>query len=202
MTAIERVILEVPDPAAAKDFYGGAFGLGDQLGFRAGETPSTGFRGYTLSLVVPQPATVEAFLGAALGAGATALKAARKTFWGYGGVVRAPDGSIWKVATSSKKNTSPGTRHFDELVLLLGAGNVGASKRFYRDHGLPVGKSFGGTYVQFDTPSAPVKLALYGRRALARDAGVTPEDSGSHRIAIVSDAGPFSDPDGFAWEGR
>lgn len=45
-----------------------------------------------------------------------------------------------------------------------------------------------------------VKLALYGRRALAKDAGVAPDGTGSHRLIIGSDAGPFADPDGFACE--
>jgi len=49
-------------------------------------------------------------------------------------------------------------------------------------------------------PASPVKLALYGRRAAAKDAGVSPDGTGSHRIIIGSDAGPFTDPDGFAWE--
>jgi len=31
------------------------------------------------------------------------------------------------------------------------------------------------------------------------DAGVPAEGSGSHRILIGSQAGPFADPDGFAW---
>jgi predicted lactoylglutathione lyase len=47
-----------------------------------------------LSLVVSQPATVDGFIGAAFDAGATPLKPAKKSFWGYGGVVRAPDGTI------------------------------------------------------------------------------------------------------------
>ena len=58
----------------------------------------------------------------------------------------------------------------------------------------------GRKYVEFATPSSPVKVALYGRRALAKDAGVSPEGTGSHRIVVGSDAGPFTDPDGFAWE--
>jgi hypothetical protein len=36
--------------------------------------------------------------------------------------------------------------------------------------------------------------------ALAKDAGVSPDGSGLHRLVIGSDAGPFTDPDGFAWE--
>jgi hypothetical protein len=41
---------------------------------------------------------------------------------------------------------------------------------------------------------------LYGRGAAAKDAGVSPDGSGSHRIAIVNDTGPFTEPDGFVWE--
>jgi predicted lactoylglutathione lyase len=200
MTSIESVILEVPDPSAAGAFYAAAFDLDDQVDLRPSAAATAGFRGFTLSLVVSHPATVDRVIGAALDAGATALKPTRKGFWGYGGVVQAPDGAIWKVATSAKKNTEPATGHIDDVVLLLGVTDVAASKRFYVDRGLAVARSFGRKYVEFANPSAPVKLALYGRRALAKDAGVSPEGSGSHRIIIGSDSGPFTDPDGFAWE--
>jgi len=198
MTAIESVALEVPDLTAASAFYTTAFGLGAPLGLRASDAPTTGFRGFTLSLVVAQPATVDGLIGAAIDAGARPLKPVKKSFWGYGGVVEAPDGTIWKVATSSKKNTGPATQQIDEIVLLLGVADVAASKRFYVDRGLEVARSFGRKYVQFAT--AGVKLALYGRRALAKDAGVSPDGTGSHRIVIASDAGPFTDPDEFGWE--
>src|SRR5260370_821914 len=36
--------------------------------------------------------------------------------------------------------------------------------------------------------------------ALAKDAGVAPEGTGSHRLMIGGDAGSFTDPDGFGWE--
>ncbi|HXT90722.1 MAG TPA: hypothetical protein VN714_15830 [Trebonia sp.] len=127
------------------------------------------------------------------------LKPVSKSFWGYGGVVQAPDGAIWKVATSSKKDTGPATRQVDDVVLLLGVADMAASKRFYVDHGLKVAKGFGSKYVEFANPSGTVKLALYGRRALAKDAGVPVDGTGSHRIFIDSDAGPFTDPDGFEW---
>ncbi len=200
MTSIQSVTLEVPDPSGAQAFYASAFGLEAQLGLRAAHAPTSGFRGFTLSLVVSQPATVDGLIGAALNAGAEALKPVVKSFWGYGGVVRAPDGAIWKVATSSKKNSGPATRQIDQIVLLLGVEDVAASKRFYIDHGLAIGKSFLNKYVEFDAPSSAVKLALYRRRALANDAGVSPDGTGSHRIAIETDAEPFTDPDGFAWE--
>jgi predicted lactoylglutathione lyase len=199
MVSIESVTLDVADPTAANIFYTTAFGLGAELRLRAAQASTTGFRGFTLSLTVSQPATVKDLIGAALAAGATPLKPVAKSFWGYGGVVQAPDGTIWKVATSAKKDTGPATRQIDAIVLLLGVADVAASKRFYVDRSLAVAKSFGRKYVEFATASGPVKLALYGRRALAKDAGVSPDGTGSHRLMIGSDAGPFTDPDGFAW---
>ena len=201
MTSIESLILEVADPTAADRFYTTAFGPHTPVRLRASEAPTAGFRGFTLSLTVSQPATVRGFVNAALDAGATALKPVAKSFWGYGGVVQAPDGTIWKIATSAKKDTGPATRQIDQIVLLLGAADVAASKLFYVDRGFAVAKSFGRKYVEFATPSSPVKLALYGRRALAKDAGVAPDGTGSHRLIIGGDAGPFTDPDGFGWEG-
>ncbi|MFJ8050036.1 glyoxalase [Streptomyces luteogriseus] len=199
MTSIASVTLEVADPAAADRFYSAAFGPGDRLRLRASEEPTSGFRGFTLSLVVSQPADVDALLDAAVQAGATTLKPAAKSLWGYGGVVQAPDGTIWQLASSSKKNTGPATGQVDEFVLLLGVEDVKASKQFYVEHGLAVGKSFGSKYVEFATGAGPVKLALYKRRGLAKVAGVSPDGTGSHRLIIGSDAGPFTDPDGFAW---
>jgi hypothetical protein len=198
--AITSVTLEVPDPDAAGAFYRAAFGLGHRVRLRASQAPATGFRGFTLSLVMSQPAAVDALIGAALDAGATTLKPAAKSLWGYGGVVSAPDGTIWKIATSAKKNTGPVTRQIDDIVLLLGAADVAASKRFYVERGLTVARGFGSRYVEFAAPASHVKLALYKRRALAKDAGVPPEGTGSHRIVIASDAGLFTDPDGFAWD--
>jgi predicted lactoylglutathione lyase len=197
MTSIASLTLEVPDPAAADAFYSAAFGLGDQLALRASDSPTSGFRGFTISLVVSQPATVDALVRTALDAGATSLKPAKKGLWGYGGVVAAPDGAIWKVATSSKKDAGPETRQIDEIVLLLGVADVLASKRFYLDRGLEVARSFGRKYVQFANEG--VKLALYGRAALAKDAGVAADGDGSHRIVIGGGADTFTDPDGFEW---
>ncbi|MGW6275550.1 MULTISPECIES: VOC family protein [unclassified Streptomyces] len=200
MANIASVTLDVADPTAARHFYTTAFGLDSQPRLRASEEPATGFRGFTLSLTVAQPADVNALVDAALDAGATSLKPVTKSLWGYGGVVRAPDGTIWKVATSAKKDTGPATRRIDSMVLLLGVADVAASKRFYVDQGLTVAKSFGRVYVEFEGGTGLLKLALYRRRALAKDAGVSPDGTGSHRLVIGGDAGGFTDPDGFAWE--
>jgi uncharacterized glyoxalase superfamily protein PhnB len=199
MISIDSITLEVADTEAARRFYDMAFGLGPELRLRAADTPTTGFRGFTLSLLVSQPGNVGALIDAAVAAGATTLKPAAKSLWGFGGVVQAPDGTIWKVATSKKKDTGPAAREIDRMVLLLGAADVRASKRFYVERGLEVAKSFGGKYVEFDLPSGAIGLGLYGRRALAKDAGVAEDGSGSHRLVIGGDAGAFTDPDGFEW---
>ncbi|MFI6855646.1 glyoxalase [Streptomyces sp. NPDC050416] len=199
MTSIESITLEVDDADAARRFYSSTFGLDRQVRVRGSEAPTAGFRGFTLSLVVAQPADVNALVEAAVDAGAATLKPAAKSLWGYGGVVQAPDGTIWQIASSSKKDTGPATRRIDEIVLLLGVADMGGSKRFYVEHGLPVAKSFGSKYVEFDTGSGAVKLALYKRRGLAKLVGVSPDGTGSHRLTVNSDAGPFTDPDGFAW---
>ncbi|MEU1308789.1 glyoxalase [Streptomyces cinnamoneus] len=199
-TSLASVTLEVADPEAARRFYT-AFGVDTYIRLRASEAHSTGFRGFTLALTVSGPATVDGFVAAAVDAGATVLKPAAKSLWGYSGVVQAPDGTIWKIATSAKKDTGPDTREIDEFVLLLGVEDVKATKQFYVDRGLTVTKSFGGKYTEFAPGrSSRVKLALYKRRALAKDLGVPADGTGSHRIVLGSTADTFTDPDGFAWE--
>lgn len=200
VASIESITIEVPDLTVAEAFYSAVFGPDLPVGLRVSAAPTSGFRGFTISLTASQPATVDTIIDAALDAGATSLKPATKSFWGYGGVVQAPDGTIWKMATSTKKDTGPATRQFDDIVLLLGAVDVAASKRFYVDRGLAVAQSFGRKYVEFATAPGAVKLALYGYRALAKDAGVSAEGTGSHGIVISGDIGPFFDPDAFAWE--
>ncbi|MDQ4116931.1 MAG: glyoxalase [Actinomycetota bacterium] len=198
--AITSVTLEAPEPAAAAAFYAHAFGWGDAVGVRASDASTAGFRGFTLSLVVAQPITVDSLAGTAVEGGATVLKPVAKSFWGYGGVVQAPDGTIVKIASSSKRDTGPFTRQIDDIVLLLGAANVKVSKQFYVEHGLGVARSYGSKYVEFDSHGSRVKLALYSRRAAAKDAGVDADGSGSHRLVIAGPSGPFTDPDGFVWE--
>lgn len=199
MTSINSITLEVAEPAAAEKFYSDAFGLGSRLQFRASDAPTSGFRGYTISLLTAQPADAGALFDAAIAAGATALKPISKSIWGVGGSVQAPDGAIFKFATSSKKDTAPASRKIESIVVLLAASDVSASKKFYVERGFEVGKSF-GSYVDFKLPSSPVGFGLYSRKALAKDAGVPEAGTGSHRIVLISDAGAFADPDGYAWE--
>jgi catechol 2,3-dioxygenase-like lactoylglutathione lyase family enzyme len=182
MASIESVTLEVADPTAVNRFYTAAFGLGTQVRLRASEAPTTGFRGFTLSLTVSQPATANGLFGTALDAGASPLKPFAKSFWGYGGVVRAPDGTIWKVATSAKKDTAPATRQIDQIVLLLGVADVAASKRFYVDRGdlsvteacFAVGCSSLGTFSTRFTELAGMPPSTYRRHAARATAGMPP----------------------------
>jgi predicted lactoylglutathione lyase len=197
MTTIEFVTIEVPDTAAAGTFYAAAFDVDDRLRVQSSQEPTTGFRGFTLSLVVNQPATVRSLIDSAADAGATVLKPAAKSLWGYGGLVQAPDGTIWTIASSSKKDTGPATRQIDEFVLQLGVADVAKSKQFYLDRGLTVAKSYGRKYVELDT--GPVSLTLNKRDALAKANGIPVDGTGSHRLLIGSDAGGFTDPDGFIW---
>ena len=199
MATIDFVTIGVADTTTADRFYTAAFGLGDRVRVRHSDEPTSGFRGFTLSLVVAQPSTVDAFLSSALEAGATSLKPGAKSLWGYGGVVQAPDGAVWTVASSSKKDTGPATRQVDEFVLQLGVEDVSDSKQYYVEHGIPVAKAYGRKYVQLGDPSSPVTLALYQRRGLAKVAGVSADGTGSHRLQISGDAAPFTDPDGFVW---
>jgi uncharacterized glyoxalase superfamily protein PhnB len=199
MTSIDSVTVQANDAAAAQRFYDAAFGLGDTIKVAQSDAPTDGFRSFTLSLVAAQPSTAQSYFDSAVTAGATVLKPFAKSFWGVGGTVCAPDGTIWKFASSAKKDTGPATREIDQIVLLLGVADVAASKAFYAEQGIPVGKSFMNKYVQFDLPDSPIQLALYGHKALAKDAGVPAAGSGSHRLLINGSIAPTTDPDGFDW---
>ncbi|PZF82249.1 glyoxalase [Jiangella anatolica] len=197
MTTIDHITLEVADPASAAGFYT-SLGLDDRVRLRSGGVPGDGFSGFTLSLVASQPGTVDALVAAAVEAGATVLKPASKSLWGYGGVVTAPDGTIVTVASSSKKDTGPATLKVDDVVLQLGVDDVAASKRFYAERGFTVAKSFGRKYAELDTGA--VTLTLNRRKDLAKVAGVDPAGAGAHGVVIGGADGAFTDPDGFRWE--
>src|SRR3954468_8933086 len=126
MAGINSLTLEVDDTAAAEVFYRQASELGDIVRVRESQEPTSGFRGFTVSLVVSQPSTVDALVRSAPDAGATELQPVPKSFGGYAGVLRGPGGPTWKIATSAKKATGPATRAVDEVVLLLGVDDVKA----------------------------------------------------------------------------
>jgi hypothetical protein len=198
MQTIDSLTLDVADPVASEVFYKQAFGLGSTVRAYAAQARSTGFRGFSISLIVGQPSSVDSLYETAVAAGATPVKPSTKGMWGYGAVVEDPDGVVWKLATSAKKEKGLPDRQIDDVVLLLGAADLGASKKFYVSRGLQVKRSFPGRYAEFD--SGAVKLALYpGRAGVAKEAGVSADGDGPHGITVNSAAGAFTDPDGFVW---
>ncbi len=199
MSHIEHLVIETPDPQAARDFHAAAFSPDLPLRFRASDAPSSGFRGFHISLTMAQPADVDGLVASALAAGATTIKPVTRSLWGYGGVLQAPDGTIWKVVSPSKKDKGPASRAIESIVLLLGVEDVAASKAFYVGRGFAVAKSFGRKYVELEPGGGPVTLGLLPRKALAKDAGVPVEGSGSHRLVLTGGTAA-TDPDGFAWE--
>ena len=196
--AINSIVIESDEVEMTDDFVGRAFGLNHLVGVRSSHAPTDGFRGFSISLVFEQPADVDMAAAAAVEAGAQLLKPVAKSFWGYGGSLRAPDGTVWTLASSSKKNTAEPTGRASQIVLLVGVDDVRETKDFYRERGVSISRGFGSKYVEFDTGPA-ITLAIQSQRAVAKNAGVDPEGSGSHRLMIVGTLGEFVDPDGFTW---
>jgi uncharacterized protein len=65
----------------------------------AAETPSGGFRGFTLSQNLGSRAEVDALFATLSSAGVTILKEPHEVFWGgYSGYFADPDGNPWEVA--------------------------------------------------------------------------------------------------------
>ncbi|WP_407565484.1 glyoxalase [Streptomyces sp. 184] len=199
MALIQYVIIEAAEPDAAEQFYTSGLAMDGQVRVQGSEEPTSGFRGFTMSLIVGQPADANALVDTSVEAGATTVKPPKKSLWGYGGVVKAPDGTVWTVASKSKKDSGPATGKIEQIVLQLAVEDVKASKQFYVDRGFEATKSYGGKYVEFADPAAPVAFSLYKRADLAKVAGVPPEGSGSHRLKIVAETEAFTDPDGFEW---
>lgn len=200
MTSIEMITLETDDLTTAETFYTEAWDLAALIRLKPTEAPSTGFRGYALSLIAAQPGNVDKLVEAAVEHGATVLKAPAKSFWGYGAVLQAPDGSIWKLACTPKKDSAPAEKRHESVTLLIGTTDMNATKKFYTEHGLTVSKSYGRKYTEFAADGSPIELALYPRKAFSKDIGMSAEGTGSHRITITGAAGPATDPDGFTWD--
>src|SRR5690625_7869256 len=87
MATIDSVTRQVADPATAEKFYADAFDLGPLLQLSPSEAPTSGFRGFTMSLVVAQPSTADALISDARTAGATIIKPA---------AARSEERQVWK----------------------------------------------------------------------------------------------------------
>lgn len=209
---IDALTLGVPDIEAAKAFYTTGFGLpvladhgrfvslglgphaaplglyaADALAEDAGvDAAGSGFRAFTISYLVTHPGEVDVFVERAAAAGARVLKPAAKSLWGgYGGVVEAPDGALWKVATPKKKGEP-----VDEIpeptdvAVLIGVADVKRSTAFYRAVGAGKGRAFGGKYADFQAGDGTDTLGLYGHEALAKDAGVPATGAGFRAVTL------------------
>lgn len=198
MTTITSLTLGAADVAATSAVCR-ALGVADRIGATASTEPTKGFRGYAISLVAASPGHVDALASAALDAGASVLQPAAKSFWGYGAILTSADGAIWKLASSSKKDTGPAEATFDDIVLLLGVDDVKASKQFFVSQGFQAGRSFGGKYAEFPDTDGGITLALYPRKAAAKEVGMDPARSGSHRLTVGTDGPAFTDPDGYVF---
>ena len=107
---------------------------------------------------------------------------------------------VWKVATSAKKDTGPATKEIDQIVLLLGVADVGASKRFYVDRGLTVGKAL-RQHVR------RVRVALEcGQAGALQGAARSPRTPGTRKTAAArtgssstATQSAHTDPNEFAW---
>jgi len=77
----------------------GLFGLANLAKDQGRPDADLGIGGSTLGQNFPSETDVDAAYAAALAAGATALKAPEKVFWGgYSGYYADPDGHVWEVA--------------------------------------------------------------------------------------------------------
>lgn len=200
MTAIHHLTLETPDAPTAEAFLRATFGPDLPVRARTTDAPSTGFRGFVIGVDLPSPTAVDAVVTRALAAGATTVKAAEPQPWGgYSGVLRAPDGTLWKVATAASEGGGSTAPTIDRVVLLLGVADLAASAQGYADRGFVIAKSY-GPYVELDPEGGAVTVGLYERAGLAAELGVSAEGSGSPRLAIGGEGEAFVDLDGFAWE--
>lgn len=197
MVSIAGITIESPQPGAAR-FYEDALGLGTLVRVSASDESASGFRGFLLGLVLHQPDDVDELIRSAVEAGADTVKQAKRSLWGYGGVVRAPDGTIITVASSAKKSSGPVSTEIEDVVLQLGVEDVAGSRAFYAERGFPEGKSYGRKYAEFDT--RPISFTLNRRDDLAKTAGVAGSGEGTHRLRIHGAGEPFTDPDGYVWE--
>ena len=199
MTSIDSVTLEVPDPAAADAFYTAAFGLGDQLGLRASEAPTTGFRGFTLSLVVSQPATVDGLIGAALDAGATALKPAKK---GSGATAASSVPRTGRSGRSRRRRRRTPARPLGRSTTSCSCWESRTSPRASGSTSTAAWRCARASAAS--TSSSPPRRRTSSWRSTG--AGPWPRTPASPRTApdrtgsSSAAAGPFTDPDGFAWE--
>lgn len=212
---LDTITLGVPRVEAACAFYESAFartadhnrttgldlyGTG-RLAFRSidalaadvgADSSSSGFRGFVLGSIVSQPGEVRVLLETAATNGATVVKPPRKQLFGeFTAVYRAPDGAVWKLAASSKKDASriPDPPTPTETAVYLGVTKPTASRRFYEAVGMSADHDYGDRFIDFTAPAGVCRLGLLSRRDLAKDAGVDERGEGFCAVVLEHAAG-------------
>ena len=223
--SLDSIQLGSSDSQRTRAFYASALQSSDAI--RVGdfdESPS-GYQGYTVSYIVEQPTEVRTVLQTAEQAGATIVKPAKKMLFGaFSGVFQAPDGSFWKVAAATKKDTGPALDppKPTEIAALLGVSEPKASKKFYEALGMTTDRDYGNKYIDFAPAAGACRLGLMTVDALAKDSGAEKSTARARNLVLeyhaasreevdailrtaesaggqaVSDT-RFTDPDGYVW---
>ncbi|MFD0559937.1 putative lactoylglutathione lyase [Stackebrandtia endophytica] len=191
MLSPDRVTLRTPEVSTARRFYEATFavegvvaddhvdldihGTGRLRLTESDQPAPSGFDGQVLIYIVEQPGEVEKVLATAVANGATVVKPGKKAlFAGYSAVFGAPDGSVWKLAAPTGKNTGPVSDdpRPTETNVLLGVAAPQASKTFYRELGMVVDRDYGNKYVDFTIVAGACRFGVMRRRGLAKDVGI------------------------------
>jgi len=212
--------------ADAADFYTNAFaasidphsdvtevdlhGVG-RLQLVEGATSQGSFPKFIVTYIVPQPTDVRTVMDMAARCGAQIVKPAKKAlFSSFSGVLRSPDGVIWKIAAESGKDTAPAASEPrpTETTLILGVADPKASKSFYTSLGMQTDRDYGSKYIDFQPVSGSARFCLMQTAVLAKDVGLADDSVGTppitlnHRLTTSDEIGaqaPIADPDGFRW---
>lgn len=196
MLSPDQIILRTTEVSTVRRFYEATFDIEGAVAddhvdldihgkgrFRltgSDQPAPSGFDGQVLIFIVEQPGEVDKVLEAAVSNGATVVKPGRKAlFAGYSAVFRAPDGSVWKLAAPTGKNTGPVSDNPrpTETNVLLGVAAAQASKTFYRTLGMVVDRDYGDKYVDFTIGAGACRFGVMRRRGLAKDVGI--DDAGA-----------------------
>ena len=208
---LDTIILGVRQVAGAHDFYASAFpaahtgghadsltlnGTG-KLAFQQVEAlaadvdadPATsGFRGFVVSSIVKQPSDVRSLLSAATASGASVIKPAKKQVFGeFTATYEAPDGALWKLAASSKKDSTPVSTSPKptETAIYLGVTEPKASKVFYEALGMTTDRDYGDKFIDFTISEGVCRLGLLTRRSLGKDVGVDTHGDGFSAVVLT-----------------
>lgn len=204
--AVDLVTIGAPQEDTARAFYEAVLPDAALASPEAGvlaaglgaDPAGSGFRGHVLSAVVERPAEVRALLEIAVAAGASVVRPPRKRIFGeFTAVFRAPDGSVWKLAASGKRDSGPvtGVPKPAEIAVYLGVARPKATAAFYRALGMVVDHDYGDTFTDFTVTGGRWRLGLLPRAALAKDVGVDPHGTGFPALVLTHTAASRADVD-------